>query len=175
MSRFTLAPFPVTSGELMLAAGMARSRPTRAEGREVLDEVHTEAVAAVPRDLLWPSMIWAVAEATQAVGHADMAGAVYDAARPFGWLTVVNPGGVYLGSMEHHLACSPPPPETTESPTGTSTPPSRPTGWRAPASGSIAARPNGPRSNSGWAVGAPICLGCGVRVHGGHHPREDPR
>ena len=103
MSRFTLAPFPVTSGELMLAAGMARSCPTPAEGRAVLDEVRTEAVADVPRDLLWPSAIWALAESTQAVGHPGMAGAVYDVARPFRWLTVVNPGGVYLGSMEHHL------------------------------------------------------------------------
>ena len=48
-------------------------------------------------------MIWSMAETTHAVGAASMAEALYDTARPFGWLTVVDPGGIYLGSMEHHL------------------------------------------------------------------------
>ncbi len=48
-------------------------------------------------------MIWAMAETTHAVGAVAMAAALHEAARPFAWLTVVDPGGVYLGSMEHHL------------------------------------------------------------------------
>ena len=98
-----------------------------------------------------------------------MAGAVYDVARPFGWLTVVNPGGVYLGSMEHHLGVL-----------------AATSGAADVAAGHFDAAVEAHRvagadewversrvqrgaieTARAWRA---ICLGCGVRVRGGHRP-----
>ena len=39
----------------------------------------------------------------QLVGSAAVASALYEVALPFRHLSVMNPGGIYLGSVEHHL------------------------------------------------------------------------
>ncbi len=103
LSGFALAPFPVTSGEAMLVAGVARSCATPVEGRRVLGSLEAGVLADLPRDLLWLSMLCSVSEAAQLVGSHSVATTLYEIALPFRALSVMNPGGVYLGSVEHHL------------------------------------------------------------------------
>ena len=59
--------------------------------------------ADLSRDLLWLSMLFSVSDAAEALESQPVATVLYGVALPFRHLSVLNPGGIYLGSVEHHL------------------------------------------------------------------------
>jgi hypothetical protein len=102
-SEFAAVPFPIGSGGTMLLAGAAMAcSPTEARSR--LAPLADGLFETMARDLLWPSMVWVVAESAYHARAHDVARSVYDVARPYADLTVIGPGATYLGSFEHHLA-----------------------------------------------------------------------
>lgn len=102
-SPFVTTTFPVTSGEAMLRCGVARAADSPREASEILGALTSDVLARLPRDVLWLSMWWILAATVEECCAEDLARVAYGILVPFRGLTIINPGGVYLGSVEHHL------------------------------------------------------------------------
>jgi tetratricopeptide (TPR) repeat protein len=62
-----------------------------------------EALTALPRDPYWPSIVWLLSLAFDALADRGRAAVLYQLAVPFADIVVVDLGATFLGSMSHHL------------------------------------------------------------------------
>ena len=60
-------------------------------------------LAALPHDAYWPSLIWLLSLALDALADGERAKVVYELAEPFAPVLIVDMGATFLGAMSHHL------------------------------------------------------------------------
>jgi DNA-binding SARP family transcriptional activator len=60
-------------------------------------------LVALPRDAYWPSLVWLLSIAFDAIADRDRAAVLYELAAPFADTMVVDLGATFLGAMAHHL------------------------------------------------------------------------
>jgi DNA-binding SARP family transcriptional activator len=85
---------------MALQAAYAGNLTSAARALEPLTADH---LAALPRDLYWPSLVWMLADVCRELHDSERAGALLALAAPFADVYVVDGGGIFLGSMHHHL------------------------------------------------------------------------
>lgn len=102
-SPFATTTFPVTSGEVMLRCGVIRAARSPGEASNLMASMTRDVMRNLRRDVLWLSMWWIFAATVEEWHAEDLAGVAYEILLPFRGLTIVNPGAIYLGSVEHHL------------------------------------------------------------------------
>jgi DNA-binding SARP family transcriptional activator len=73
------------------------------QARATIQPVTPEQLASLPRDLYWPLVIWLAAAVSCALDDRDRALALLPVASPIADLYLLDPGGIFLGSMHHHV------------------------------------------------------------------------
>jgi DNA-binding SARP family transcriptional activator len=57
----------------------------------------------LPRDAYWPSLVWLLSTAFDALADRERAAVLYELAAPYADAVVVDLGATFLGAMAHHL------------------------------------------------------------------------
>ncbi len=70
--------------------------------RAAIQPVTPERLATLPCDLYWPLVVWMVAAVSHALNDRERALALLPFASPIADLYLIDPGGIFLGSMHHH-------------------------------------------------------------------------
>lgn len=68
-----------------------------------IDHLDRELLTGLPRDAYWPSLVWLLSLAFEALDDGERAETVYELARPFADVVIVDLGATFLGAMAHHL------------------------------------------------------------------------
>jgi hypothetical protein len=84
-------------------AVVSAQRGNLPESRAAIEHLDAAALAALPRDLYWPSVVWLLAEAFAALADRERAEALYALAEPFADVVIVDGACDFLGAMSHHL------------------------------------------------------------------------
>lgn len=71
--------------------------------RRVLEGIDPAALAKLPRDMYWSTMVALFAMACSAVHDEPRAEVLYELASPEPDQLVINPGGIFVGAVHHHL------------------------------------------------------------------------
>ncbi len=84
-------------------AAVAAQRGDREGAAEAIHHLDAETLSSLRRDAYWPSLVWLLSIALDALADRDRAAVVYDLAAPFADVIVVDLGATFLGAMAHHL------------------------------------------------------------------------
>jgi DNA-binding SARP family transcriptional activator len=69
----------------------------------LIKHLDADALASLPRDPYWPSLVWLLSLAFNALADGDRANALYELALPYADIMIVDLGATFLGAMSHHL------------------------------------------------------------------------
>jgi DNA-binding SARP family transcriptional activator len=97
--------FPRTSMDVLATAYVAAvlgSTARTEEGLAVLRRITPEALAELPRDIYWLSVLWALGRAVWALRDRERAAALQECCSSVSDLLVIDGGFFFLGAVAHH-------------------------------------------------------------------------